>query len=43
MFLKHDEGIKILSDLPELTIAMLKETVDENTRLKLQPRKMRGG
>ncbi|KAE8374930.1 hypothetical protein BDV26DRAFT_295532 [Aspergillus bertholletiae] len=42
-FLKHDEGIKILSDLPELTIAVLKETVDENTRLKLRSRKMRGG
>jgi hypothetical protein len=42
-FLKHDEGIKILSDLPELTIAVLKETVDENTRLKLQPRKIRAG
>lgn len=42
-FLKHDEGIMILNDIPDLTIAVLKETVDENTRLKLRSRKIRGG
>lgn len=42
-FLKHDEGTMILKDIPELTIAVLKEIVDENTRLKLRSRKMRGG
>lgn len=33
-FVNHDEGIRILKAMPELAIAVLKETVNENTRLK---------